>query len=139
MALRVVIVTTLLICAFAIELLLHPSDTLRPLFMLAAAAYGMVLGGGNRKLASQCAGEVGVVTLILLAYRMLKMPIEFFIPALTYWYLNKKGGTETVRDMIAKAPALVTKIATMGITKQHVKATAAALKAMLISSPKSPK
>ena len=43
MALRVVIVTTLLICAFAIELLLRPSDTLRPLFMLSAAAYGTVL------------------------------------------------------------------------------------------------
>jgi two-component system sensor histidine kinase PilS (NtrC family) len=43
MALRVVIVTTLLICAFAIELILRPSDTLRPLFLLAAAAYGTVL------------------------------------------------------------------------------------------------
>ena len=43
MTLRVVTVTTLLICAFAIELLLRPADTLRPLFTLAAVAYGMVL------------------------------------------------------------------------------------------------
>jgi len=43
MTLRVVIITTLLIGAFSIELILRPADTLRPLFMLAAAAYGMVL------------------------------------------------------------------------------------------------
>jgi two-component system sensor histidine kinase PilS (NtrC family) len=43
MTLRVVIVTTLLVCAFAIELLLRPVDTLRPLFTLAAASYGLVL------------------------------------------------------------------------------------------------
>ncbi|MCP3980413.1 MAG: PAS domain S-box protein [bacterium] len=43
MTLRVVIVTTLLVCAFAIELLFRPVESLRPLFMLAAAAYGMVL------------------------------------------------------------------------------------------------
>jgi len=43
MALRVVIVTTLLVCVFGIELLLRPSDTLRPLFLLSAAAYGTVL------------------------------------------------------------------------------------------------
>ena len=43
MTLRVVTVTTLLICAFAVELLLLPAETLRPLFTLAAVAYGMVL------------------------------------------------------------------------------------------------
>ena len=43
MTLRLVTVTTLLICAFAVELLLRPADTLRPLFTLAAVAYGMVL------------------------------------------------------------------------------------------------
>ena len=43
MTLRGVTVTTLLICAFAVELLLRPADTLRPLFTLAAVAYGMVL------------------------------------------------------------------------------------------------
>ena len=43
MTLRVVTVTTLLICAFSIELLLRPDFALRPLFRLAAAAYGMVL------------------------------------------------------------------------------------------------
>lgn len=43
MTIRVVIVTTLLVFAFAIELLLRPAFTLRPLFSLAAASYGMVL------------------------------------------------------------------------------------------------
>ena len=43
MVLRVVTVTTLLVSAFGIELLLHPGQTLRPLFTLTAAAYGMVL------------------------------------------------------------------------------------------------
>ncbi len=43
MTLRVVTVTTLLICAFTIELLLKTGATVRPLFMLAAVAYGMVL------------------------------------------------------------------------------------------------
>ena len=43
MILRVVTVTTLLISAFAIELTLKPGETLRPLFLLAAAIYGMVL------------------------------------------------------------------------------------------------
>ena len=43
MVLRVVTVTTLLVSAFGIELLIHPGQTLRPLFTLTAAAYGMVL------------------------------------------------------------------------------------------------
>lgn len=43
MILRVVTVTTLLISAFAIELTLKPGQTLRPLFLLAAVVYGMVL------------------------------------------------------------------------------------------------
>jgi two-component system sensor histidine kinase PilS (NtrC family) len=43
MAMRVVTVTTLMICAFAVEFLLRPVETLRPLFTLAAVAYGMVL------------------------------------------------------------------------------------------------
>src|SRR5262245_52005731 len=43
MVLRVVTVTTLLVSAFGIELLLHPGQTLRPLFTLTATAYGMVL------------------------------------------------------------------------------------------------
>ncbi len=43
MILRVVTVTALLISAFAIELLLRPGETLRPLFLLTAVVYGMVL------------------------------------------------------------------------------------------------
>jgi two-component system sensor histidine kinase PilS (NtrC family) len=40
---RVVTVTTLLIAAFAIELALKPGQTVRPLFVLTAGAFGMVL------------------------------------------------------------------------------------------------
>ncbi|MDH3785471.1 MAG: ATP-binding protein, partial [Acidobacteriota bacterium] len=43
MTLRVVVVTTLLISAFGIELVLRPAESLRPLFTLTAAAYTMVL------------------------------------------------------------------------------------------------
>jgi two-component system sensor histidine kinase PilS (NtrC family) len=43
MILRLVTVTTLLISAFAIELGLKPGQTVRPLFLLAAGTYGMVL------------------------------------------------------------------------------------------------
>jgi len=43
MILRMVTVTTLLISAFAIELTLKPGQSLRPLFVLAAVIYGMVL------------------------------------------------------------------------------------------------
>jgi two-component system, NtrC family, sensor histidine kinase PilS len=43
MILRVVTVTAILISAFAIELLLRPGETLRPLFGLSAVTYGMVL------------------------------------------------------------------------------------------------
>jgi len=43
MMLRVVTVATLLISAFAIELLVSPARSLRPLFLLAAVSFGMVL------------------------------------------------------------------------------------------------
>jgi len=43
MTLRVVVVTTLLVSSFAIELLFSPAHSLRPLFLLAAASYGLVL------------------------------------------------------------------------------------------------
>ncbi len=43
MILRVVTVTAILISAFTIELLLRPGETLRPLFVLSAFAYGTVL------------------------------------------------------------------------------------------------
>jgi two-component system sensor histidine kinase PilS (NtrC family) len=43
MAMRLVTVSTLLICAFGVELLMRPVETLRPLFTLATVAYGMVL------------------------------------------------------------------------------------------------
>jgi two-component system sensor histidine kinase PilS (NtrC family) len=43
MVLRLATVTTLLVSALAIELVLNPGQTLRPLFLLAAAAYGAAL------------------------------------------------------------------------------------------------
>jgi len=43
MILRIVTITTLLLSAFAIELGLNPGQTVRPLFLLAAGAYGTVL------------------------------------------------------------------------------------------------
>jgi two-component system sensor histidine kinase PilS (NtrC family) len=45
MILRVVTVTTLLVSVFAIELFLTPTETLRPLFLVAAMAYGFALVG----------------------------------------------------------------------------------------------
>jgi two-component system sensor histidine kinase PilS (NtrC family) len=44
MSLRVVTLATLLICAFGIEVLLRPSESLRPLVLLAACSFAMVLG-----------------------------------------------------------------------------------------------
>jgi two-component system, NtrC family, sensor histidine kinase PilS len=43
MTLRVAVVTTLLVSAFAIEQLFNPAQSLRPLFLLAAVCYGTVL------------------------------------------------------------------------------------------------
>ena len=43
MTVRVAIVTTLLVSAFTIELLFNPAKSLRPVFLLAAGSYGMVL------------------------------------------------------------------------------------------------
>jgi two-component system sensor histidine kinase PilS (NtrC family) len=43
MIVRVVTVTTLLVLAFAVETVVNPGPTLRPLFLLSAAAFAMVL------------------------------------------------------------------------------------------------
>ncbi len=71
MILRVVTISTLLVSAFTIELLFTPARTLRPLFLLAAVAYGMVLAyafldrwlSGRRMFAClQITGDALVVT-----------------------------------------------------------------------------
>lgn len=71
MILRVVTLSTLLVSAFAIELLFTPVRTLQPLFLLAAVAFGMVLlyafldrwMSGRRSFAYlQIAGDALVVT-----------------------------------------------------------------------------
>lgn len=86
MILRVAIVTTLLISAFTIELLLRPGPTLRPLFMLAAVAYGMVLAYAalDRWLAGtaaftylQLVGDAAVVTAFVGITGGLESPMSF--------------------------------------------------------------
>ena len=86
MTLRVVIVTTLLICAFAIELLLQPADTLRPLFMLAATAYGVVLlyaaldrwlHGTKLFAFVQLVGDAAMITLFVGITGGLESPLSF--------------------------------------------------------------
>lgn len=83
---RVVTVTTLLICAFTIELLLRPEEGLRPLFTLAAAAYGMVLLYAvvdrwlrSRKvvIALQLIGDAMIITLFIGITGGIESPMSF--------------------------------------------------------------
>jgi two-component system sensor histidine kinase PilS (NtrC family) len=71
MSLRVVIISTLLVCAFAIELLVRPAETLRPLFLVAAVAFGTVLlyavlsrwlGGSRSFIGLQLIGDALIIT-----------------------------------------------------------------------------
>jgi len=86
MTLRSVTVTTLLICAFGVELVLRPGVTLRPLFGLAAGAYGMVLAYAllNRFLAGrpefvalQLVGDALLVTLFVRITGGVDSPMSF--------------------------------------------------------------
>ena len=86
MVLRVVTVTTLLISAFGIEILLRPGETLRPPFVLTAVAYGMVLlyaaldrwlGGSVFFLHLQLAGDALVVTAFVGITGGLDSPMSF--------------------------------------------------------------
>jgi len=71
MSLRVVIISTLLVCAFAIELLVRPAETLRPLFLVAAVAFATVLlyavlsrwmGGSRLFIGIQLVGDALIIT-----------------------------------------------------------------------------
>ncbi len=86
MTMRVVTVTTLLICAFGIELLLRPSVTLRPLFLLAAATYALVLlyafvdrwlKGAHRFFLLQLVGDTLMITFFVQITGGIDSPMTF--------------------------------------------------------------
>jgi two-component system sensor histidine kinase PilS (NtrC family) len=104
MILRVVTVTTLLISAFAIELTLKPGQTLRPLFLLAAVIYGMVLlyafldrwlKGTASFIYLQLVGDALVVTAFVRITGGLDSPMSFLylLPiAVASMLLVRRGG-----------------------------------------------
>jgi two-component system sensor histidine kinase PilS (NtrC family) len=104
MILRVVTVTTLLISAFAIELTLKPGQTLRPLFLLAAVIYGMVLcyafldrwlKGTPGFIYLQLVGDASVVTAFVRITGGLDSPMSFLylLPiAVASLLLFRRGG-----------------------------------------------
>jgi two-component system sensor histidine kinase PilS (NtrC family) len=86
MTVRVAIVTTLLISAFSIELLFKPADSLRPVFLLAAVSYGMVLlyavldrwlRGTRGFIVLQLVGDAFVITLFVQITGGLDSPMSF--------------------------------------------------------------
>jgi len=103
MTLRLVTVTTLLVCAFAVELLLRPADTLRPLFTLAAVAYGMVLlyavlhrwlKGTRLFVVVQLIGDALVVTFFVAITGGIDSPMSFLylLPIAVASLLLYRGG-----------------------------------------------
>jgi two-component system sensor histidine kinase PilS (NtrC family) len=86
MAVRLAIVTTLLVSAFSIELIFSPAQSLRPVFLLAAISYGMVLiyavldrwlRGTRAFIFLQLAGDVLVITLFVHITGGLDSPMSF--------------------------------------------------------------
>jgi two-component system sensor histidine kinase PilS (NtrC family) len=86
MTVRVVIVTTLLVSAFSIELLFNPAQSLRPVFLLAAVSYGMVLlyavldrwlRGTRTFILLQLVGDVLVITMFVHITGGLDSPMSF--------------------------------------------------------------
>jgi len=103
MILRVVTVTTLLISAFAIELALKPGETVRPLFFLAAGAYGMVLTyavldrwlkGTQAFIVLQLVGDALIVTAFVRITGGLDSPMSFLylLPIAVASMLVRRGG-----------------------------------------------
>jgi two-component system sensor histidine kinase PilS (NtrC family) len=104
MILRLVTVTTLLISAFAIELALKPGQTVRPLFLLTAGAYGMVLlyaaldrwlRGTPLFIYLQLVGDAAVVTAFVRITGGLESPMSFLylLPiAVASMLLYRRGG-----------------------------------------------
>jgi two-component system sensor histidine kinase PilS (NtrC family) len=86
MTVRVAIVTTLLVSAFSIELLFSPAQSLRPVFLLAAVSYGMVLlyavldrwlRGTRAFIFLQLVGDVLVITMFVHITGGLDSPMSF--------------------------------------------------------------
>jgi two-component system sensor histidine kinase PilS (NtrC family) len=86
MTVRVAIVTTLLISAFSIELLFNPAQSLRPVFLLAAGSYGMVLiyavldrwlRGTRSFIFLQLVGDALVITMFVHITGGLDSPMSF--------------------------------------------------------------
>ncbi len=86
MTVRVAIVTTLLVSAFSIEVLFKPAHTLRPVFLLAAVSYGMVLlyavldrwlRGTRSFIFTQLVGDALVITLFVHITGGLDSPMSF--------------------------------------------------------------
>jgi two-component system sensor histidine kinase PilS (NtrC family) len=86
MTVRVAIVTTLLVSAFSIELLFYPAQSLRPVFLLAAVSYGMVLvyavldrwlRGTRTFIFLQLVGDAAVITLFVQITGGLDSPMSF--------------------------------------------------------------
>jgi two-component system sensor histidine kinase PilS (NtrC family) len=103
MILRVVTVSTLLVSAFAIQVVLSPEQTLRPLFVLAAAAYGMVLAyaiadrwaRGTRTFAYvQLVGDALIVTALVGMTGGLDSPMSFLylLPIIVAAMLDYRRG-----------------------------------------------
>ena len=119
MILRVVTVTTLLISAFAIELALKPGQTVRPLFLLAAATYGMVLlyalldrwlRGTPSFIYVQLAGDALVVTAFVRITGGLDSPMSFLylLPiAVASMLLFRRGGMALAAASFVLYAALV--------------------------------
>jgi two-component system sensor histidine kinase PilS (NtrC family) len=119
MTLRVVIVTTLLVCVFSIELLLRPELSLRPLFTLAAIAYGMVLLygmldrwiSGTRLFAMlQLFGDASLITVFVGMTGGLDSPMSFLylLPiSVASMLLYRSGGVATALICWAQYGALV--------------------------------
>ena len=128
MTLRVVTVSTLLVSAFAIELLLSPAVSLRPLFLLSAAAYGMVLlyAVADRWLAGrrvfiylQLAGDAVLVTGFVGITGGLESPMSFLylLPICVAALLLFRGGGLVVAGVCW---ALYAVLATVGWSWAHI-------------------
>ena len=119
MTLRVVIVSTLLVCVFTIELLLRPVLTLEPLFSLAAIAYGMVLLyavldrwlAGTRLFAGlQLFGDISLISLFVGMTGGIDSPMSFLylLPiSVASMLLYRRGSLATALVCWAQYGALV--------------------------------
>lgn len=118
MTVRVVVVTTLLISAFAVEWLFNPAQSLRPLFLLAAASYGAVLAWaivdpwlkGTRLFTYlQLLGDVAVITLFVQITGGSQSPMSFLylLPISVASMLLYRQGALTIAGICFAAYAVL--------------------------------